>query len=496
MCKAPELGKVKTRLAANVGDEAALQVYSAMFEHVLLRTAGAPCEFVICFDGSEDVLPKSEYITIRQRGNDLGERICNAVEDVGKFEKCVVIGTDAPFLDSTTLCNTFDQLLSCEVVIGPSVDGGYYLVGFNTVNSRLFDQITWSSDQVLLETLERCTELGWRAELLPPMIDVDTLGDIVMLQAPSHDHGEIVTRLRALITTLLIVVCCTVPSMADGGWIREQGQLIGKVAFQTLSTTRAYDLDGAKTTISKYSLWSVSLYAEYGLMKDLMLVLNAPMYRSSKIDGFNAVGGIGDLAIEARYGIIKGDWPISVGLGFELPTGDEQAFVAYSGNDPEADPNPVRLPTGDGELNMWINAGISHSFWPTEAFVSFDAGYNVRGLAVSDFTRQYDNGQFTNQYRVSLKGGYKVLSPLWVTLSVYRFATAGTPQKGRFTFNGLGEGVEYNAWDLGLIYAVNNSLSFSVDVSTAFTAPRAIYGGANVFIGALYNISLFSQSSQ
>ena len=276
MCKAPELGKVKTRLAASVGDEAALRVYSAMFKHVLLRTADAPCEFVICFDGNEDVLPHSEYIAIRQRGTDLGERICNAVEDVGSFDTCVVIGTDAPFLDADTLRNTFRQLSSTDVVVGPSVDGGYYLIGFNTVNNRLFDQITWSSDRVLLETRERCTELGLRAELLPPMIDVDTLGDIVMLQAPSHDHGEIVTRLRALIATLLILVCCTVPSLADGGWISEQGQLLSKVGFQTLGTTSAYDLDGVKTTIPKYSIWSVSLYAEYGLMKDLMLVLNAP----------------------------------------------------------------------------------------------------------------------------------------------------------------------------------------------------------------------------
>lgn len=202
MCKAPELGKVKTRLAASVGDEAALRVYSAMFEHVLQRTADAPCEFVICFDGNENVLPQSDYITIHQRGTDLGERICNAVKDVGSFEKCVVIGTDAPFLDADTLRNTFRQLSSSDVVVGPSFDGGYYLIGFNTVNNRLFDQITWSSDRVLLETRERCTELGLRAELLPPMIDVDTLGDIHALKPQTQLQESIARHLMELVAPI------------------------------------------------------------------------------------------------------------------------------------------------------------------------------------------------------------------------------------------------------------------------------------------------------
>lgn len=476
MCKAPELGKVKTRLAATVGDDSALEIYTTMFRHILGNISEAPCEILLCVEGDEGALPSTHYMRYAQRGDGLGERIVNAIVDAGSFDSCVVIGTDAPFLDAHVLGNSFAQLESSDVVIGPSLDGGYYLIGFNVMNTTLFDRISWSSEHVLLQTIERCNELGLKLELLPSMIDVDTVGDVLMLETEEERHTPIVQRLRTIVAMLLLVVCCSAPLLADGGWIRKQGEVFSKVSFQTLSTTSIYDLDGAKTTTPAYSLWSVGLYAEYGLVKDLMVGLNAPLYRSSTMENVGTVGGLGDISLDVRYGLLNGDWPVSVGLGVELPTGDESGIVKN-----------VHLPTGDGELNMWINSGVSHSFWPTEAFVSFDAGYNVRSLAVSDFTRQYDNGQFTNQYRVSLKGGYKPLDHLWVTLAVYRFATAGTAKSGRFTFNGLGEGVEFNAWDLGLIYEFG-AVSISVDASSAFTTPRAIYGGMNIFGGVMVKL--------
>lgn len=476
MCKAPELGKVKTRLAATVGDDSALEIYTTMFRHILGNISEAPCEILLCVEGDEGALPSTHYKRYAQRGDGLGERIVNAIVDAGSFDSCVVIGTDAPFLDAHVLGNSFAQLESSDVVIGPSLDGGYYLIGFNVMNTTLFDRISWSSEHVLLQTIERCNELGLKLELLPSMIDVDTVGDVLMLETEEERHTPIVQRLRTIVAMLLLVVCCSAPLLADGGWIRKQGELFSKVSFQTLSTTSAYDLDGIKTTTPKYSLWSVGLFAEYGLVKDLMVGLNAPLYRSSTMENVGTVGGLGDISLDVRYGLLDGDWPISVGLGVELPTGDESGTVQN-----------IHLPTGDGELNMWFNAGVSHSFWPTEAFVSFDAGYNVRALSVSDYTKQFDNGQFTDQYRVSMKWGYKPLDKLWVTLALYRFATAGTAKSGRFTFNGLGEGVEYNAWDLGLIYEFG-AVSISIDASSAFTTPRAIYGGMNIFGGVMVKL--------
>ncbi|MBC8125335.1 MAG: TIGR04282 family arsenosugar biosynthesis glycosyltransferase [Candidatus Kapabacteria bacterium] len=488
MCKAPVKGLVKTRLAVNVGEAVALNIYTVLLQHIFEQFSKAAHDVIYCIDGNRELMNNHNIATIAQHGENLGQRICNAVTDVGEYDHYIVIGADAPFVDLDVIDESLVQLNKNDVVIGPAHDGGYYLIAMKTLHQELFHNISWSTPHVLTQTLETCTEMGLRAHLLHSLTDVDTLQDIIALEAPSSKHQGVVAKLRNLIAALCCLFCVSSAAQADGGWTRKQGELFGKVAFQTLSTSSAYNLNGTKSTTSRYSLWSVSLYAEYGLDSNVMLSLNAPMYRSSKVEDYDAVGNIGDIAIDVRYGVVTGDWPVSIGVGLELPTGDERGFATYSGVvDPLVDLRPVYLPTGDGELNLWINAGMSHSFWPTEAFVSIDAGYNIRGLSASDYTRRFDNGQFTNQYRASIKGGYKVLSPLWVTLSVYRFATAGTPQPGRFTFNGLGEGVEYNAWDIGLLYEIG-TVSVSVDASSAFTTPRAIYGGVNVFFGAMITL--------
>lgn len=473
MCKAPVLGKVKTRLASSVGQEVALEVYSEMLQYVVTNVNGSTYEVVLCLDGDASLMPWYSGITIQQRGDKLGQRLINAVTDVAPFGQCIVIGTDAPFVDHVVVNNSIAALETSDVVLGPALDGGYYLIGMSRLHHFLFKDIAWSTERVLMQTLERCNELNLRAQLLEPMSDIDTLGDVVALEAPSERHNMIVARLRAITMLLVCVLCLPVTVLADGGWTRKQDELVTKLSFQTLSTTTAYSLAGVKDTTPRYSLMSVNLYAEYGVLPNLMVVVNVPLFRSSTFEGIGSVGGMGDLALDVRYGIIEGDWPVSIGIGLDLPTGNEQGMVGG-----------IHLPTGDGELNMWMNAGLSHSFWPTEAYISVDGGYNVRSLAVSSFTRTFDNGQFTNQYRLSVKGGYKILEPMWMSLAVYRLGTAGTPQAQRFTFNGLGEGVEFNAWDLGFSYSFA-PVMISLNASGAFSTPRAIYGGLNLFVGLM-----------
>ncbi|MBK7184785.1 MAG: TIGR04282 family arsenosugar biosynthesis glycosyltransferase [Ignavibacteria bacterium] len=215
---------MKTRLAATVGDDSALEIYTAMFQHILGNIHEAPCEILLCVEGDEGALPSTTYHRYAQRGDGLGERIVNAIVDAGAFDCCVVIGTDAPFLDAHVIGNSFTQLESSDVVIGPSLDGGYYLIGFNVMNTTLFDRISWSSEHVLLQTIERCNELDLKLELLPSMIDVDTVGDVLMLETEEERHTSIVQRLRSIITVLLVVVLCSAPClpMADGSGNRER----------------------------------------------------------------------------------------------------------------------------------------------------------------------------------------------------------------------------------------------------------------------------------
>lgn len=202
MCKAPVRGLVKTRLAADVGDDAALAVYSELLDYVLDRLHHANVQVAVFVEGGEldsRFRGKNTWHFFTQRGSDLGERIISALHEAPSSEKMLVIGTDMPFIDATLLTQAAAALDHADVVIGPCVDGGYYLIGMKRVHEELFEGIPWSTTDVLASTLGRCTELGLTPHLLPLQRDVDTLDDVLALQAPLEDHAEVVERLHRIV---------------------------------------------------------------------------------------------------------------------------------------------------------------------------------------------------------------------------------------------------------------------------------------------------------
>ncbi len=205
MCKAPVKGLVKTRLAAEIGHNAALAVYSEMLDYVLNRLHHAYVRVAVFVEGGEvdsrnrgndSVRGNDKWHFFPQRGSDLGERIVLAMHEAPSAEKMLVIGTDMPFVDEALLTSASSALDSADVVIGPCVDGGYYLIGMKRVHEELFEGIPWSSADVLDSTLARCAKHGLTPHLLPLRRDVDTLDDLLALQAPSEDHAEVVERLH------------------------------------------------------------------------------------------------------------------------------------------------------------------------------------------------------------------------------------------------------------------------------------------------------------
>ncbi len=209
MCKAPVRGLVKTRLAADIGNDAALAVYSEMLDYVLERLHHANVHVAVFveggaldsrFRGNDSVRGNDDgrWHFYPQHGSDLGERIVTALQEAPSAEKMLVIGTDMPFVDEALLTSASAALDHADVVIGPCVDGGYYLIGMMRVHEVLFEDIPWSTADVLTSTLARCEEHGLTPHLLPPRRDVDTLNDLLALQAPSQNHAEVVERIRGL----------------------------------------------------------------------------------------------------------------------------------------------------------------------------------------------------------------------------------------------------------------------------------------------------------
>jgi len=186
MTKAPLVGAVKTRLVPPLTPEEAANLHvcflrdmSASIAEVVVRNFAeglvvyTPVGAEPAFDG---ILPPG-FKLLRQRGESLGDRLCNATEDLlgqGYSSLCLA-NSDSPTLPGSLFDLAIESLSrdGDRVVLGAAVDGGYYLIGLKNVHSRLFDRIAWSTGEVLAHTIERAAEIGLEVELLPLWYDVD-----------------------------------------------------------------------------------------------------------------------------------------------------------------------------------------------------------------------------------------------------------------------------------------------------------------------------------
>lgn len=185
--KAPRPGKVKTRLARAWGAAAAAQAYRRLGRQVVEQLAGAPARTIVCFDppGSEGEIrtwldARGANAFMAQGGGDLGDRMSRTTGAAFAqgARAVVVVGTDAPAVGADTVALALDALRCAEVVIGPSSDGGYYLIGLKAPQPALFSGMRWSTEHVFRDTTRRCAELGLRVTCLPVEADIDGPEDV------------------------------------------------------------------------------------------------------------------------------------------------------------------------------------------------------------------------------------------------------------------------------------------------------------------------------
>lgn len=183
LLKTPELGKAKTRLAASIGDQAALIVYQELIAHTQQIVNAFNCKTVVGYTNlPTDTTGWSKHISItRQRGKTLGERMAFAIKNgIHKFStSCILIGSDCYELQVDHLNQAAQALKDHDVVIGPAHDGGYYLIAMKKNHPELFsDDIQWSTATVMSETMQRAQELKLTVFQLPVLSDVDTINDL------------------------------------------------------------------------------------------------------------------------------------------------------------------------------------------------------------------------------------------------------------------------------------------------------------------------------
>ena len=185
--KAPELGAVKTRLALPPAKAVAL--HRAFVSDVVNATMGFWQQVLWATDESHPFFTQFDQPLRRQRGIDLGERMAYAFrESLVQYERVVVIGTDAPHLPAYLIRDAFDALKLHDVVIGPSCDGGYYLLGLKRFLPDLFEpRIGWSGADVFSRTLAVLRDAQITPHILPFWFDVDRPEDLRRLAVwPSY----------------------------------------------------------------------------------------------------------------------------------------------------------------------------------------------------------------------------------------------------------------------------------------------------------------------
>lgn len=176
--KNPQLGKVKTRLAATVGDDIALTIYHKLCEYTRKITQSINAEHIVFYSDfieDRDGWSLDFYKKEVQIGKDLGERMFNAFKMIeSKYSKCIIIGSDCATLEEKILTEAFELLDLNDVVIGPAEDGGYYLLGMKRAYKSVFEQIEWSSETVFDATISKIEHLNLKYALLPTLSDIDT----------------------------------------------------------------------------------------------------------------------------------------------------------------------------------------------------------------------------------------------------------------------------------------------------------------------------------
>ncbi len=185
-----QAGRVKTRLAARLGDQGALDMYRAMVADLLANLEPLKDIIVPYFDSYPEAIESDSSVSVLlsqgklrvQEGWDLGDRMSNAFREVFSdgAERAVLIGSDIPEIDDDLLEGYFKMLRTFPMAIGPAADGGYYLIGFQKqrFDPRLLSGVEWSTELVFEQTLEKARSLELLCYVGKELQDIDTIEDL------------------------------------------------------------------------------------------------------------------------------------------------------------------------------------------------------------------------------------------------------------------------------------------------------------------------------
>jgi rSAM/selenodomain-associated transferase 1 len=201
--KQPLPGMVKTRLCPPLTQEQAADLYRVCLQETVTRMQSlVGCELAICYSGDKDWFANTfpGVRLVPQCGRDLGERMARSLSDwlAAGYQAALLIGSDAPDLPLERIEQAFSALENADLVHGPALDGGFYLVGETIHHQQLFQEIPWSTAEVLEQTLVKAAQLGLRSVLLEAWDDLDDLPALLRLVARTPQSSTAIHITRVL----------------------------------------------------------------------------------------------------------------------------------------------------------------------------------------------------------------------------------------------------------------------------------------------------------
>lgn len=178
----PERGRVKTRLAGEIGADLAYDLYLCFLRDTIEKLRFLDADLIVAGAGKMDASARELFgdaVCIAQHGHNLGIRMYHAFKDVFAlgYSGAVIIGSDIPDLPAEFIISALNELARHDIVLGPCADGGYYLIAFhaNKLDDSVFQDIPWSTSRALAGTIEKINNRGLRAFFLPEWDDIDDL---------------------------------------------------------------------------------------------------------------------------------------------------------------------------------------------------------------------------------------------------------------------------------------------------------------------------------